>query len=148
MSKNLITEFLKYHNINLEEFISARSGWREYAQHSLKILWQYSEFGYFERIHTLIHKLTIPPAMTKVLSEYVIYCKEKLFISEYSYNQRIRQIGLFMDYATKQNVKSFNEIQPEHLSEYISMLWRYSSRTVKYNKSMRTYHILKLSLMI
>lgn len=68
--------------------------------------------------------------MTKILSEYVIYCKEKLFISEYTYNKRIHQIGLFMDYVTKQNVKSLNEIQPQHLSEYISMLWRYNSRTV------------------
>ena len=130
LSKNLIIEFLKYHNINLEKLTNVKHSWREYAERSLKILWQYSQYGYFERIHTLIHKLTIPPAMAKVLSEYVIYCKEKLFISEYSYNQRIRQIGLFMDYATKQNVKSFDEIQPQHLSKYISMLWRYSSRTV------------------
>jgi site-specific recombinase XerD len=130
ISKNLIIEFLKYHNINLEKLKNVNSGWRKQAECSLKILWQYSQFGYFERIHTFIHKLTIPPAMTKVLSEYVIYCKEKLFISEYSYNHRIRQIGLFMDYATKQNVKSFDEIQPQHLSEYISMLWRFSSRTV------------------
>jgi site-specific recombinase XerD len=130
LSKNLIKNFLTYYNINLEELKNVKSDWHESAERSLKILWQYSEYGYFERIHTLIHKLTIPPAMTKVLSDYVIYCKEKLFISEYSYNQRIRQIGLFMDYATKQNVKSFNEIQPQHLSEYISMLWRYSSRTV------------------
>ncbi len=68
--------------------------------------------------------------MKRVLHEYVKYCKEKRYIGKYCYNERIRQISLFLDFAEKQDVKTFEQIQPQHLSEFISTLWRFSTKTI------------------
>src|ERR1700722_14837039 len=130
LSKKLITQFLEHYDINPEELTTKKSGWRKHAEFDLKMLWQFSRYGYFERIHTLIQKLNISPRMKKILNEYASYCKEKRYISKYCYDERIRQIGLFLDFVAKQGVKTFQQIQPKHLSDFINSLWRYSAITV------------------
>src|SRR5262249_26823540 len=124
LTEKLIIQFLEYHNIKSEEPIKTEVGWRKHAEFSLRILWQFSRYGYFERIHTLILKLNIPLAMKKVLNEYVKFCEEKRYISKYCSNERIRQISLFLDFVVKQGAKTFQQIQPQHLSDFISSLWR------------------------
>ena len=130
LTENLIIKFLEAYDIKSGEPTTVIKGWRKHAEFSLKILWQYSRFGYFERIHTIIKKLKISSSMKKVLDDYVKYCKEKRYISEYCYNERIRQISLFLEFNEKQNLKSFEQIQPQHLSQFINSLWRFSTQTV------------------
>jgi site-specific recombinase XerD len=129
LSKELVIQFLKQYDIKSEELTALKPGWRKHAEYSLRILWQFSRYGYFERIHTLIQKLKIPSAMKNVLNGYAEYCKDKRYISNYCYNERIRQVGLLLEFVAKQNVKTFNQIQPQHLSEFICSLWRFSART-------------------
>lgn len=129
LSEKLILQFLENYAIKPEELTTAKAGWRKHAEFSLRILWQFSRYGYFERIHTIIQKLKIPLAMKKVLNEYVKYCKEKRYVSEYGANERIRQVSLFLDFVVKKDVKTFEQIQPQHLSEFIISLWRFSTKT-------------------
>ncbi|WP_133134403.1 hypothetical protein [Legionella santicrucis] len=72
LTQKLIIDFLNYYNIKSEELTRIKSGWRRHAEYSLKILWQFARYGYFERIHTLIQKLKIPQKMKKVLNEYLM----------------------------------------------------------------------------
>jgi hypothetical protein len=129
LSEKLILQFLEHYAIKPEELTTAKAGWRKHAEFSLRILWQFSRYGYFERIHTIIQKLKIPSAIKKVLNQYVKYSKEKRYISEYCANVRIRQVSLFLDFVVKKDVKTFEQIQPQHLSEFIISLWRFSTRT-------------------
>ncbi len=129
LSENLILQFLEHYDIKPEEFVATKDGWRKHAEFGLKILWQFSRYGYFERTHTVIQKLNLPPAMKKELDAYAQYCKDKRYISEYCYQERIRQVGLFLDFARKRGADAFEQIQAQHLSEFISSLWRFTSRT-------------------
>ena len=49
LSEKLILQFLEHYNIKPEEFVVTKDGWRKHAEFSLKILWQFSRYGYFER---------------------------------------------------------------------------------------------------
>ncbi len=130
LSEKLIIKFLEYYEIKPEELTTEKSGWRKHAEYNLRILLQFSRYGYFERIYTIIQKLNVPSAMKKVLNEYVKYCKEKRYISEYCANERIRQVSLFLDFvAAKQDVNTFEQIQPQYFSEFIISLWRFSTKT-------------------
>lgn len=130
LSKKLIIQFIEHYDIKPEELIAEKSGWRKHAEFSLKILWQFSRHGYFERLHTLIQQLNISTEMKKVLNEYVKYCKEKRCASEYGLNERITQTSLFLDFVAKKGVKNFKQIQPQYLSEFVISLWRFSTKTV------------------
>ncbi|HHF7365117.1 TPA: site-specific integrase [Legionella bozemanae] len=130
LTQKLIIDFLNYYDIKSEELTRIKSGWRRHAEYSLKILWQFARYGYFERIHTLIQKLKIPQRMKKVLNEYVKYCEEKRCIGKYCINERMRQVGILLDFVTRQGVQNFEQIEPQHLSAFIGSLWRFSNKTV------------------
>ncbi|HAT8881826.1 TPA: tyrosine-type recombinase/integrase [Legionella pneumophila subsp. pneumophila] len=130
LTQKLIIEFLDHYGIKSEELTRIKSGWRKHAEYSLKILWQFARYGYFERIHTLIQNLKIPQDMKKVLNEYVKYCEEKRYIGEYCIKERIRQVGILLDFVAKQGIQTFEQIQPQHLSTLICSLWRFSNKTV------------------
>jgi site-specific recombinase XerD len=68
--------------------------------------------------------------MNKVLQEYVEYCKNKCHISEYCCNERIRQIGLLLDFVRKYDVRTFEQIRAKHLSDFVCSLWGFSKKTV------------------
>jgi site-specific recombinase XerD len=131
LSEKLIIQFLEYYGVKPEELTTKKAGWRKHAEFSLKILWQFSRYGYFERLNVIVQKLNVPLAMKEVLNEYVRYCREKHYISDYCYNERIREVSLFLDFvATKQDIKTFEQIQPQDFSEFIISLWRFSTRTI------------------
>lgn len=130
LTQKLIVQFLDHYDIKPDEFTRIKSGWRKHAEYSLKLLWQFARHGYFERIHTLIQELKIPKNMKKVLYEYIKYCKEKRYISDYCSNERIRQVGLLLAFLAEQGNQTFEQIQPQQLSIFISSLWRFSNKTV------------------
>lgn len=130
LTEKLIIKFLEYNKIKSNELTCTKPGWRKHAEYNLKILWQFARYGYFERIHTLIQKLKIPKDMKKVLNEYVKYCEGKRYISKYCIHERLRQVGLFLDFAATEGVQTFEQIQAQHLSIFIGTLWRFSNRTV------------------
>jgi site-specific recombinase XerD len=130
LTQKLMIEFLDHYGIQSEELTHKNSGWRKHAEYNLKILWQFARYGYFERIHTLIQKLKIPQDMKKVLNKYVKYCEEKRCIGEYCINERIRQVGILLDFIAKEGIQTFEQIQPQHLSIFICSLWRFSHKTV------------------
>lgn len=130
LSETLIIKFLEYHHTQPEELTASKTGWRKHAEFSLKILWQFSRYGYFERIQTLIQRLKMSSAIKKTLHDYVTYCNEKRYMKEYAANGGIRHLSLFLDFVAKQDVKTFEQIQPQHISEFIRSLWRFSRQTI------------------
>jgi len=130
LSEKLITQFLEHHGIQSNEKTDQKPSWCKHAEYSLKILWQFARYGYFERIHTLIQKLNIPNDMKTVLNDYIKYCEEKRYIGKYCIRERLRQVSLFLDFAATEGVQSFEQIQAQHLSTFISTLWRFSNKTV------------------
>ena len=130
LTEKLIIQFLEHYNIKSDKLTDKKSGWKKHAEYNLKILWQYSRYGYFERIQTLIDKLKIPKKMKEGLNDYMKYCEEKRYLSEYCTHERQRQIALMLDYAASQGVKTFDELQAVHLSNFITSLWRLSNKTV------------------
>jgi len=130
LTEKLIIQFLEHHDLKSDELTRVIPGWRKHAEYSLKILWQFARYGYFDRIHTLIRKLKIPEDMKKVLDKYIKYCEAKRYVSKYCISERLRQVGLLLDFVATQGVQTFEQIQPQHLSTFISSLWRFSNKTV------------------
>lgn len=130
LTESLIIQFLEHHKIKPDETCYKKTGWRKHAEHNLKMLWQFSRYGYFERTRTLVSKLKIPKEMKQVLNDYVKYCEDKRYIGQYCIHERTRQVGLLLDFVRTQDVHTFNEIQPQHLSTFIRSLWRFSNKTV------------------
>jgi hypothetical protein len=130
LSERLIIQFLEYYAIKPDALTSTKPGWRKHAEYGLRILWQFSRYGYFERLHTLLQELKLSSVMMQVLNDYVKYSKEKRYISNYCVNERIRQVSLFLDFVVREDVTAFEQIQPQHLSLFINSLWRYSHQTI------------------
>ncbi len=130
LSEKLILEFLAHHDIRSDLPTSAYNDWRRHAEFSLKILWNYARFGYFERCKIVLDRLEVPPAMQKSLSEYKKYCIEKRYLSPYSVNACISQLSLFLDFIGKRNIKTFHQLQPRDISDFICSLSRYSQKTI------------------
>ncbi|WP_157068309.1 site-specific integrase [Legionella santicrucis] len=71
-----------------------------------------------------------PASPVRNMSEYVKYCEEKRCIGKYCINERMRQVGILLDFVTRQGVQNFEQIEPQHLSAFIGSLWRFSNKTV------------------
>jgi len=130
LSEKLMLEFLEHHNVRSDLPTSAFNDWRRHADFSLKILWNYARFGYFERCKIVSEKLNIPPAMQKSLFEYKKYCIEKRYLSPNTVSVSISQISLFLDFIGKRDIKTFCQIQPKDISDFICSLSRYSQKTI------------------
>ncbi len=130
LSEKLILEFLAYHNIKSESPTCIYNDWRRHAEFSLKILWNYARFGYFERFRTILNKLNIPPKMLRTLYEYEKYCEDKRHLSASTVHECIRQVALFLDFIGKRNITTFDKIQAADLSDFICSLSRFSQKTV------------------
>jgi site-specific recombinase XerD len=130
LSQKLILEFLTYYEVKPESPAYVYKDWRKHAEFSLKILWNYGRFGYFERCRVFLENLNIPPTMQKSLHEYRQYCAEKRHFSPYTVNECIRELGLFLDFLGKRNVNTFDQIRPEDLSDFVYSLSRFSQKTI------------------
>jgi site-specific recombinase XerD len=130
LSQKLILEFLAYYEVKPESPAFVYKDWRKHAEFSLKILWNYARFGYFERCRVVLENLTIPHKMQKCLHEYRKYCEEKRHLSPYTVNEGIREIGLFLDFLGKRNVQTFDQIRSEDLSDFVYSLSRFSKKTI------------------
>lgn len=130
LSERLMFGFLSYHEISNEMPTTSIKGWKKHAEFSLKILWNYARFGYFERCAAVLEKLHIPPTMKKTLLEYKKYCKDKRHYSEYTVEECVRHVGLFLDFLGKRNVNKFNQIKPIDVSDFVYTLSRFSQKTI------------------
>ncbi len=130
LGDKLIFDFLAYHKIKPDLPISTYNDWRKHAEYSLTILQHYVRFGYFERCKTILAKLRIPTAMQKSWQDYKKYCKEKRYFSPYTVDESNRQVGLFLDFLGKRDIKTFNQIRQEDLSDFVYSLSRFSQKTV------------------
>lgn len=130
LCEKLILEFLAHYNINSETPTGMLKGWKKHAEFSLKILWNYARFGYFERHKTVLEKLNIPSAMQKILYEYKKYCEEKRHYSLYTVKECIRQLGLFLDFLGKRDIEKFGQIRGEDLLDFVYTLSRFSQKTI------------------
>ncbi|MDO5215744.1 site-specific integrase [Legionella pneumophila] len=130
LCEKLIFEFLAHSDIRSDLPASAYNDWRRYAEFSLKILWNYARFGYFERCKIVLDKLEIPLEMQKSLFEYKKYCIEKRYLSSNTVSVSISQISLFLDFMGKRNIKTLHQIQPKDISDFICSLSRYSQKTI------------------
>lgn len=130
LSEKLVIQFLEGCNITPGELAASQKGWRKHTAFSIKILWHFARFGYFERIHTLTQRLNIPIAMKKMLSEYEKYCREKRYLSPFTIDECTRQISLFLDFLSSKNIHTFNQMREVDLSEFVQSLWRYSAKTI------------------
>ena len=130
LREQLILDFLAHHEINSQLPIQSYEGWKKHAEYGLTLLWQYARFGYFERVKLYASKLSIPDSMQKSLHDYKRYCEEERYLSPFTVNEYIRQVGFFLDFLAKRDVNSFNQIRPEDLSDFVYSLSRYRRKTV------------------
>ena len=130
LREQLILDFLAHHEISAQVPALAYEGWKRHAEYGLKLLWHFARFGYFERGKSNLAKLCIPTAMQKSLHDYKRYCEEVRYLSPDTVNGYLQQIGLFLDFLGKRDVKGFNQISPEDLSEFVYSLSGYRRKTV------------------
>ena len=130
LREQLILDFLEHHQINSRVPIRALKGWKKHAEYGLTLLWQFARFGYFERGKTHAGKLCIPATMQRSQHDFKKYCEEKRYLSPHTVNEYVRQVGLFLDFLGRRDVKNFNQIHPEDLSDFVYSLSRYSRKTV------------------
>lgn len=130
LREQLILDFLAHHEIDTQLPVQSYTGWKRHAECGLKLLWHYARFGYFECLKQYIAKLSIPGPMLKSLHDYQRYCEEERYLSEYTVNEYIRHVCLFLDFLGRRDVNNFNQISPEDLSDFVYSLSRYRQKTV------------------
>lgn len=130
LREQLILDFLAHHEIDDQLPTQSLAGWKKHAEYGLKLLWHYARYGYFERVNQYAAKLSIPDSMQKSLHDYKSYCEEERHLSPGTFNEYIRQIGMFLDFLGKRDVNHFHQIRPEDLSDYVYSLSRYRQKTV------------------
>lgn len=130
LREQLMLDFLAHHHIDPQLPTQSLRGWKKHAEHSLKLLWQFHRFGYFERSNLRAVKFSIPSAMRKSLVEYKHYCETERHLSPYTVTEYIRQTSAFLDFLNKRSVKRFSQISPEDLSDFVYTLSHYRQKTV------------------
>lgn len=130
ISEKLILDFLAHYGIEPNSPTSDYKGWRRHAEYSLKILWNYARFGYFERCKTILAKLNVPTAMQKTLNEYKKYCEEKCYLCQYTINERLRAVGLLLDFLGKRHIETFKQIRAANILDFVYTLSRFSAKTI------------------
>jgi site-specific recombinase XerD len=140
LREQLILDFLAHHKIDSQLPTQSCRGWKKHAEYGLKLLWQYHRFGYFERSNLQAAQHRIPRAMRKSLEDYKNYCEKERHLSPHTVNEYVRQTSAILDFLGKRGVKSFSEIGPEDLSDYVYSLSHYRQKTVASSVScMRLY---------
>tara|TARA_R100000005_G_C4997131_1_gene203893 strand:- start:2131 stop:3393 length:1263 start_codon:yes stop_codon:yes gene_type:complete len=130
LREQLILDFLAHHQIDPQRPTQSFSGWKKHAEYSLKLLWHYHRFGYFERSNLRAARYRIPRAMRKSLEEYNQYCDKARHLSPCTLNEYMRQTSAFLDFLNKRGIKHFSEISPEDLSDFVYSLSHYRQKTV------------------
>lgn len=130
LREQLLLDFLEHHQINSRLPIQSLKGWKKHAEYGLTLLWQFARFGYFERGKTHAGKLCMPGAMERSQRDFKKYCEEERYLSPHTVDQYVRQVGLFLDFLGRRDVKNFNQIHPEDLSDFVYSLSRYCRKTI------------------
>ena len=130
LSEKLIVKFLEHHDIKPTTLSTELEGWKKHTAYSIKILWQYTRYGYFERLRARKDKLMLPPAMEKILNEYEVYCREGRHYSYFSINEAFIQLSMFLDFLGTRNIDTYDAIKAIDLTEFVTSLGRYSAKSV------------------
>jgi site-specific recombinase XerD len=130
LREQLILDFLEHHQVDSRLPVQSQKGWKKHAEHSLTLLWHFARFGYFERGKTYAEKLRIPATMQRSQHDFKRYCEEERYLSPHTVNEYVRQVGLFLDFLGRRDVKNFTQIHPEDLSDFVYSLSRYRRKTV------------------
>jgi len=130
LREQLILDFLAHHEISAQLPVQSYEGWKKHAEHGLKLLWSYARYGYFERSKQYAAKFHIPNAMQKSLHDYKKYCADERYLSPDTVNGYLQQVGLFLDFLGKRDIKNFSQIRPEDLSDFVYSLSHYRRKTV------------------
>jgi integrase len=130
LREQLIVDFLAHHEINPEATTDHYKGWKKHATYALTLLWHYSRFGYFERSNQHFSKLTIPESMKASLHGFKRYCEQERYLNPTTVAERLPQVGQFLSFLGKRDVKGFHQIRPEDLSDYVYSLARYRKKTI------------------
>ena len=130
LREQLIVDFLAHHNIDPQLPVGSNNGWKLHAEYGLTLLWSYARYGYFERGNQDATRLNTPAAMKKSLQDYKKYCEDERQLRPSTVAQYLRQVGLFLDFLSKRDVKCFNQIAPEDLSDFVYSLSHYRRKTV------------------
>lgn len=130
LREQLILDFLAHHQIDPQLPTQSLAGWKMHAEHSLKLLWHFHRFGYFERSNVRAASRSIPSAMRKSLEEYKDYCEKERHLSPFTVDEYIRQTSAFLDFLGNRSVKRFRQIRSEDLSDFVYSLSRYRQKTI------------------
>lgn len=130
LREKLIIDFLAHHKINPEVTTENYNGWKKHATYALTLLWHYVRFGYFERSKQHFSKLSIPASMEASLRGFKRYCEQERYLSPFTVTEMLHQVGQFLDFLRKRDVKTFNQMHSEDLSDYVYSLTRYRQKTV------------------
>ncbi|MEM9243171.1 MAG: hypothetical protein AAGA27_03820 [Pseudomonadota bacterium] len=60
ISEKLIVEFLEHYGIQSTTRSTSLEGWKKHTAFSIKILWNFACYGYFERIGKRMQRLSVP----------------------------------------------------------------------------------------
>lgn len=105
-------------------------GWRRHAVHGVRVLGDFARDGYIKRRRTDLQKIKIPPALKKPLRDYERYALDRVHLRSTTLEGRVREITLFLDVLRSRNVKTFDQVQPDDITAFVTSRAHLTARGV------------------
>lgn len=118
-TEDLGARFMAAYRIRGGEYIKPHDGWRRHIVFGVKVLGDFASEGRIVRSRTNMQKVKIPPAMKKPLRDYEQYCSDRLHLRSTTFNGRIREIAIFLDFLGSRSLDTLNQIQPTDLTAFV-----------------------------
>jgi site-specific recombinase XerD len=119
-SKALAGRFVDAYQIRIGERLTAQTGWRRHVAFGVKVLGDFACDGRVERPFLYTENLRIPPSMTKALRDYEQYGRDQRHLRASSLRERMRTIGVFLDYLGSRKVAALDRMQPNDITTFVT----------------------------
>jgi site-specific recombinase XerD len=129
-SDDLAASFADAYRIPNGERLKAKEEWRRHLVFGVKVLGDFVRDGRIERTVVDMQRLQVPAAMKKPLCDYEQYCRERRHLRLSTLRERIREIGIFMDFLGSRNVATLDQMQPADLTAFVTSWHRLKPKTV------------------
>ena len=129
-SEDLAAQFGHACQMHDGECLKPSQGWRRHVEFGLKVLGDFARDGRIERAVTDMQKIEVPPLMTKALSDYEQYCRDRLHLRPTTLRGRMREIAIFADFLRSRDITILDQMQPADVCAFVTSLHRLAAKTV------------------
>lgn len=118
-SEELAAQFVETILLKDNKPVKNLTGWQAHITFSMKVLGNFVRSGHIERPKTYIKNIPVSSELKRTLKDYEHYCKDRLHLRATSMDLRLKEIIRFLEFLDARSIRSFKQVQPIDLSEFI-----------------------------